>query len=129
MKWIEELDDLLATVEDTAKGNEGDMITKARGLIQEHRFEAGQHETDLGSSNGLIMTAVDFLAERYNYITWMRNRDEISAGTADEWRAKFLKEAKEMEEQQLNKAWEDGAVTAQNDAAKEIEKNYVARVR
>ncbi len=36
--------------------------------------------------------------QRYNYITWMRNRDEISASTADEWRAKFLKEAKEMEE-------------------------------
>ena len=76
-----------------------------------------------------IMTAVEFLAERYNYITWMRNRDEISAGTADEWRIKFLKEAKEIEEQQLNKAWQDGAVTAQSDAAKEIEKNYVARVR
>ena len=84
---------------------------------------------NVGSSNGLIMTAVEFLAERYNYITWMRNRDEISAGTADEWRAKFLKEAKEMEEQQLNKAWQDGAATAQSDAAKEIEKNYVARVR
>lgn len=42
-------------------------------------------------------TAVEFLAEKYNYITWMRNRDEISAATADEWRAKFLKEAKEME--------------------------------
>ena len=75
------------------------------------------------------MTAVEFLAERYNYITWMRNRDEISAGTADEWREKFLKEAKEMEELQLNKAWQEGAATAQSDAAKEIEKNYVARVR
>jgi hypothetical protein len=76
-----------------------------------------------------IMTAVEFLAERYNYITWMRNRDEISSGTADKWRAKFLKEAKEIEEQQLNKAWQDGAAMAQSDAAKEIEKNYVARVR
>jgi len=75
------------------------------------------------------MTAVEFLAERYNYITWMRNRDEISAGTADEWRTKYLKEAKEMEEKQLNNAWQDGAVTAQSDAAKEIEKNYVVRVR
>jgi hypothetical protein len=55
-------------------------------------------------------TAVEFLAERYNYITWMRNRDEISAGIADELRAKFLKEAKEMEEQQLDKAWQDGLV-------------------
>lgn len=49
------------------------------------------------------MTAVEFLAERYNYITWMRNRDEISEATADEWRAKFKKEAMEMEEQQLSK--------------------------
>lgn len=80
-------------------------------------------------NNSSLMTAVEFLAERYNYITWMRNRDEISAGTADEWRAKFLKEAKEMEEQQLNEAWQNGAVTSQNDAAKEIQKNYVQRFR
>ena len=57
------------------------------------------------------MTAVEFLAERYNYITWLRNRDEISSGTADEWRTKFVKEAKEMEEQQLNKARQEGAIT------------------
>jgi len=47
------------------------------------------------------MTPVEFLAERYNYITWMRNRDEISAATADEWRAKFLKQAKEMEKKKI----------------------------
>ena len=41
----------------------------------------------------------------------------------------LIKEAKEMEEQQLNKAWQDGAATAQADAAKEIKKNYVARGR
>jgi len=35
----------------------------------------------------------------------------------------------QKEQEQLNNAWQDGAVTAQNDAAKEIEKNYVARVR
>ena len=45
MDWIEELDDLLATVEDTAKGSEGDMITKARGMILEQHLKAGQHET------------------------------------------------------------------------------------
>lgn len=50
------------------------------------------------------LTAVEFLAERYNYITWMRNRDKISEGTADEWRAKFLKEAKEMEKEQITNA-------------------------
>ena len=70
------------------------------------------------------MTAVEYLAERYNYITWLRNRDEISAGTADEWRERFLKEAKEKEKEQLERAWQDGAETAQNDAAKEIRNNY-----
>ena len=40
---------------------------------------------------------VEWLAERYNYVTWMRNRDEISGATADEWRKKYLEEAKEME--------------------------------
>lgn len=59
-------------------------------------------------------TAVEFLAERYNYITWMRNRDEISAATADEWRAKFLKEAKEMERDQHGNTW-DAAIKAHDD--------------
>ena len=35
----------------------------------------------------------------------------------------------QKERSQLSKAWQEGAVTAQNDAAKEIENNYVARVR
>ena len=44
---------------------------------------------------------------------------------AKENKQRFL----DKEQEQLNKAWQDGAVTAQNDAAKEIENNYVARVR
>jgi catechol-2,3-dioxygenase len=55
-------------------------------------------------------TAVEWLAEKYNYITWMRNRDEISAGTADEWRAKYLEQAKEMEKQQIENAYRIGSV-------------------
>lgn len=53
-------------------------------------------------------TAVEFLAEKYNYITWLINRDEISAGTADEWRTKFLEQAKEMEKEKIIDAWNDG---------------------
>jgi hypothetical protein len=52
-------------------------------------------------SNDKQQTAVEWLAEKYNYITWMRNRDEISAGTADEWRTKYLEQAKEMFKQQM----------------------------
>jgi len=46
-------------------------------------------------------SAVEWLAEKYNYIDWMRRRDEISPATADEWRFKFLNEAKEMEKKQI----------------------------
>jgi len=35
----------------------------------------------------------------------MRNRDEISAGTADEWRDKFLEQAKAMEKEQIMDAY------------------------
>ena len=63
-------------------------------------------------------TAVEWLAEKYNYITWMRNRDEISVGTADEWRIKYLEQAKEMDKQQkmdaYNQGYRDGEVDASN---------------
>tara|TARA_R110000868_G_scaffold28617_2_gene107095 strand:+ start:859 stop:1098 length:240 start_codon:yes stop_codon:yes gene_type:complete len=47
------------------------------------------------------VSAVEWLAEKYNYITWMRNRDEMSAGTADKWREDYLEQAKEMEREQI----------------------------
>jgi hypothetical protein len=53
-------------------------------------------------------TAVEWLAEKYNYVTWMRNRDEISAGMADEWRKHYLEQAKEMEKQQIIMAYHHG---------------------
>jgi hypothetical protein len=50
-------------------------------------------------------TAVEWLAEKYNYVTWMRNRDEISAGLADEWRKHYLDQAKQMEREQIKGSW------------------------
>lgn len=44
-------------------------------------------------------TAVEWLAEKLEYVNWMRNRDEISAGMADEWRKHYLEQAKAMEEE------------------------------
>ena len=67
-------------------------------------------------------TAVEWL------IVQIKDDHNNNALTGLEWK-KIFDQAKAMEEQQLNKAWEDGAVTAQNNAAKEIENNYVARVR
>ena len=46
-------------------------------------------------------TAVEWLAEKLEYVNWMRNRDEISAGMADEWRKHYLEQAKEMEKEQI----------------------------
>jgi len=46
-------------------------------------------------------TAVEWLAEKYNYLAWMRTRDEISASLAVEWLENFLEEAKEMEKLQI----------------------------
>lgn len=50
-------------------------------------------------------TAVDYLAEKYNYITWLRNRDEVSAGKADKMRADAYEQAKEMEKEQIMAAY------------------------
>jgi hypothetical protein len=46
-------------------------------------------------------TAVDFLSEKYMYVTWLRNRDEISIEQADKLRAQYLAEAKEIEKEQI----------------------------
>jgi len=50
-------------------------------------------------------TAVEWIAEKYNYIIWLRNKDEISPFKADELRAKYLEQAKEMEKQQHKETW------------------------
>ena len=60
-------------------------------------------------------TSIEWLAEKYNYVTWMRNRDEISAGIADEWRKHYLVQAKEMQNKQLREVWNDGYKKAQQD--------------
>jgi hypothetical protein len=38
MNWIEEIDDILAEIECTVKGDEGDKITMVRGIINEQRI-------------------------------------------------------------------------------------------
>ena len=70
-------------------------------------FEQFKHKT-------MKQTAVEWLAEKYNYVTWMRNRDEISAGLADEWRKHYLDQAKQMEREQHGNTW-DAAIKAHDD--------------
>lgn len=84
----------------------------------EYPYSHLKKETDVTtySQHDSLMTAVEFLQDKLSQVL-------------DFDLLKLFEEAKEMEEKQLNKAWQDGAVTAQNDASKEIEKNYVARVR
>jgi hypothetical protein len=58
-------------------------------------------------------TAVDFLLEKYMYLTWLRNRDEISAEQADKMRAEYLAEAKDIQKGEMEKVagdwWNEGA--------------------
>lgn len=75
-------------------------------------------------------TAVDFLSEKYMYVTWLKNRDEISAGQADKMRAQYLAESKEMEKEQrimdYNAGHADGLCNHINDANNYInEQNYL----
>jgi hypothetical protein len=54
-------------------------------------------------------TAVEFLSEKYMYVTWLRNRDEISAEQADKMREQYLEEAKALLRYQISMAHLDGA--------------------
>jgi hypothetical protein len=51
-------------------------------------------------------TAVEFLSEKYMYVTWLTNRDEITSSDADRMRIKYFEEAKEMEKQQIIDAYD-----------------------
>lgn len=71
------------------------------------------------------ISAVEWLAEKYNYVTWMRNRDGISAGLADEWRKHYLEQAKEMEKQQVINAHLTGLIhPLEMEATKQAEQYY-----
>ena len=74
-------------------------------------------------------TAADFLSEKYMYVTWLRNRDEISSEQADKMRTQYLAEAKDMERMQIKDAysagvWEIGCFNRKADAKKYYEKTY-----
>jgi len=71
-------------------------------------------------------TAVDWLFEKYMYVTWLRNRDEISAEQADNMRAQYLAEAKEMYKEQIKYAYWSGCINSDEDkdAAEYYEETY-----
>jgi hypothetical protein len=50
-------------------------------------------------------TAVDYLHTRYMYVTWLRNRDEISANKADDLRKMYFELGKRMEKEQIVEAY------------------------
>jgi hypothetical protein len=53
-------------------------------------------------------TAVEYLHTRYMYVTWLRNRDEISAKQADDFRTMYLGLAKRMLKEQIEDAYWQG---------------------
>jgi hypothetical protein len=52
-----------------------------------------------------MKTAVEWLAEKYDYAYWMVKRDEISPALAEEWKKHYLEQAKEMEKEQMIELW------------------------
>jgi hypothetical protein len=59
-------------------------------------------------------TAVEWLAEKYDYVYWMVKRDEISPGLAEEWKKHYLEQAKEMEKEQIKSAFTQGDLFAED---------------
>lgn len=68
------------------------------------------------------MTAVEFLAEKYDCIICMRKKGEISANEANKYFSKFLQEAKDMEIRQIFKDWENGFPKASLDLTSNFNK-------
>ena len=50
-----------------------------------------------------MKTAVEWLAEKYDYAYWMVKRDEISPALAEEWKKHYLEQAKEMQKEHMCK--------------------------
>lgn len=86
------------------------MKEKQRQLI----IEIMKEDEKSGLYTTRKQTAVEWLAEKYNYVTWLRNRDEISAEQGDEMRAHYLADAKEMEKQQIKEAFFTGIFHERN---------------
>ena len=55
-----------------------------------------------------MKTAVEWLAEKYDYAYWMVKRDEISPALAEEWKKHYLEQAYDLEKQQILNARLDG---------------------
>ena len=53
-------------------------------------------------------TAVEWLAEKYDYVTWMCKRDEIYPEVAEQWKQHYFEQAKEMEKKQIMEAFDYG---------------------
>ena len=58
------------------------------------------HGTGVGSSG--------YLSERFMYLWWMLNRDEISTKTADQWMDNFISRAKEIHRLEILETFEEG---------------------
>ena len=54
-------------------------------------------------------TAVEWLAEKYDYVTWMLKRDEIYPEVAEKWKQHYFEQAKQMEKEQIKDACQSNA--------------------
>lgn len=68
--------------------------------IEDHNLVNDLHGTGVGS--------IGYLRERFIYLLWMLNRDEISTQTADQWMDNFISRAKEIHRLEILEAFEEG---------------------
>ena len=66
------------------------------------------------NQNKMKQTAVEWLAEKLEYVNWMRNRDEIFPELADKWRKHYLEQALKLERQQIIDAYYQGDADSDN---------------
>ena len=55
----------------------------------------------IDTKNSPPQGAVEWLAGKYDYVTWLRSRNEVSPETADEFKLDYLQHAKQMERQKM----------------------------
>lgn len=100
-----------------------EQASKSDAVAKQNKMR--DHKGCKRAYNGLIMTVIEELYKHLEVNDPEFWNAEMILDWAKENKQRFL----DKEQQQLSKAWQEGAAEAQLDAAKEIENNYVDRVR
>lgn len=92
-----------------------DILQKAKSIedltnLKKRDSELQEHILSNNTTNEIVdkQPSIGWLANNYNLVTWLRNRDEISTWTADLLRKNFLEKAQRMHEKEMFEAFKAG---------------------